>query len=133
QATGLPIGQIRFLAFARKVSRVSHYKSFKIKKKTGGERAISAPMPRLKKLQRWILENVLDKVPLHPAAHGFRHERSILSNAQPHVGSPIVVNLDLKVFFPSIKYGRVKGLFRWLGFSEAVATIFALVCTASDT
>ncbi len=132
KATGFTIGQLRFLAFARKVSKVSQYRTFKLKKKTGGERVISAPMPRLKRLQRWILENVLDKVALHPAAHGFRHERSILSNAQPHVGSPIVVNLDLKDFFPSIRYPRVKGLFRWLGYSEAVATIFALVCTAPD-
>ncbi|MEZ0231082.1 MAG: reverse transcriptase family protein, partial [Planctomycetota bacterium] len=132
KASGITVGQLRFLAFARKVSKVSHYRTFKLKKKTGGERVISAPMPRLKNLQRWILESVLDKVALHPAAHGFRHERSILSNAQPHVGSPIVVNLDLKDFFPSIRYPRVKGLFRWLGYSEQVATILALVTTAPD-
>jgi retron-type reverse transcriptase len=131
-ATGFSIGQLRFLAYARKVSRVSHYKSFKIKKKTGGERAISAPMPRLKQLQRWLLEKVLDKVTLHAAAHGFRHERSIVTNAQRHVGSPIVVNLDLKDFFPSIRYPRVKGMFRWLGYSEEIATIFALVSTAPE-
>jgi retron-type reverse transcriptase len=132
RSAGLTVGQLRFLAYARKVSRVSHYKSFKIKKKTGGERLISAPMPRLKALQRWILENVLDKVPLHAAAHGFRHERSIVTNATPHAGSSVVVNLDLKDFFPSIRYGRTKGLFRWLGYSEEVATIFALVCTAPE-
>ncbi|HZU99097.1 MAG TPA: reverse transcriptase domain-containing protein [Planctomycetota bacterium] len=132
QAAGITVGQLRFLCFSRRVSRVSHYKTFKIKKKTGGERAISAPMPRLKAFQRWILESVLDKVALHANAHGFRHGRSILSNASPHAGAGIVVNVDLKDFFPSIRYGRVKGMFRWLGYSEEVATIFALACTATD-
>jgi hypothetical protein len=132
RAADVSIGQLRFLCFARRVSRVSHYRSFKIKKKTGGERLISAPMPRLKKLQRWILESVLDKVALHANAHGFRHGRSILSNAAPHAGAGVVVNVDLKDFFPSIRYGRVKGMFRWLGYSEEVATIFALACTATE-
>ena len=131
-AADVTIGQLRFLCFARRVSRVSHYKTFKIKKKTGGERLISAPMPRLKKLQRWILESILEKVALHANAHGFRHGRSILSNAAPHAGSGVVVNVDLKDFFPSIHYGRVKGMFRWLGYSEEVATIFALACTATE-
>jgi retron-type reverse transcriptase len=132
-ALGLPVGQVRFLAFHRRVSRTSHYKTFKIPKKTGGERVISAPMPRLKLVQRWILTHILEKVELHAAAHGFRPGRSIVSNAVPHVGSDVVVNLDLKDFFPSITYRRVKGLFLWLGYPEEAATIFGLLATAPDT
>jgi retron-type reverse transcriptase len=40
-----------------------------------------------------------------------------------------VVNLDLKDFFPSITFPRVKGIFQELGFSPAVATILGLLCT----
>lgn len=131
-AMGITVGQLRFLSFSRKTSTISHYIRFKIPKKTGGDRVISAPMPRLKKAQHWILTNILEKVELHPAAHGFRMGRSIVSNAQPHVGSEAIINFDLKDFFPSISYKRVKGLFLSLGYAESTATIFSLICTEPD-
>jgi retron-type reverse transcriptase len=52
-----------------------------------------------------------------------------MTNAVPHVGRAVVLNLDLKDFFPSITFPRVKGIFQNLGFSPAVATILALLCT----
>ncbi|MFB2918281.1 reverse transcriptase family protein [Aerosakkonema funiforme] len=131
-AMGITMGQLRFLAFSRKTSPISHYIRFRIPKKTGGDRIISAPMPRLKKAQHWILNNILAKVELHNAAHGFRPGRSIVSNAQPHIGAEVVINFDLKNFFPSISYQRVKGLFISLGYSEAAATIFSLLSTEPD-
>ena len=132
-AMGISVGELRFLSFNRKTATVSHYIRFKIPKKTGGMRSISAPMPRLKRIQVWILKNILEKLPIHPNAHGFCLNKSIVSNAQPHVGSDIVINFDLKDFFPSISYRRVKGLFKSFGYSELAATIFALVCTEADT
>jgi len=132
-AMGITVGQLRFLAFSRKTSTVSHYIRFKIPKKTGGERLISAPMPRLKQAQHWILSNILEKLELHDAAHGFRQGRSIVSNAEPHVGRDVIINFDLKDFFPSISYKRVKGLFQSLGYSETAATIFGLLCTQPET
>jgi len=131
-AMGISIGKLRFLAFNRKTSTVSHYIRFKMPKKTGGERVISAPMPNLKEAQRWILVNILDKLEIHQAAHGFYRERSIITNAIPHVGADVVINFDLKDFFPSISYKRVKGLFHSFGYSETAATIFALLCTSAD-
>jgi len=131
-AMGINVGELRFLAFARKTSKTSHYVRFKVAKKSGGERLISAPMPRLKTAQQWILETILNRVTPHEAAHGFRHDHSIVTNAQPHVGAEVVINLDLKDFFPTISYKRVKGLFRSLGYSEATATILGLLCTEPD-
>jgi retron-type reverse transcriptase len=132
RAMGISVGQLRFLAFSRDTSTISHYIRFKIPKKTGGERLISAPMPRLKNAQHWILVNILEKLELHDAAHGFRRDRSIVSNAQPHVGADVIINFDLKDFFPSISYKRVKGLFQSFGYSEAAATIFGLLCTQAQ-
>lgn len=132
QAMGLPLGQLRFLSFSRRISHISHYVRFRIAKKTGGDRLISAPMPRLKAAQYWIVANILEPLKVHDAAHGFCRNRSIVTNATPHVGADVVVNLDLKDFFPSISYARIKGLFRALGYSEAAATIFALLCTEAD-
>ncbi len=132
EAMGVNIGKLRFLAFNRKTSTISHYIRFKVPKKTGGERLISAPMPNLKQAQYWILENILNKLEVHDAAHGFRKNRSIITNANPHVGADVIINFDLKDFFPSISYKRVKGLFQSFGYSEAAATIFGLICTAAD-
>ncbi|MFT5682902.1 MAG: RNA-directed DNA polymerase, partial [Myxococcota bacterium] len=125
----LTVGQLRFLSYSRRVSSVSHYKRFEIPKKSGGVRHISAPMPRLKAAQRWILDHILVRVPLHVDAHGFRPAHSIVTNAAPHVGADVVINADLKDFFPSISYRRVLGMFRGLGYSHAIATILTLLCT----
>jgi RNA-directed DNA polymerase len=111
---------------------VNHYKRFALPKKAGGTRTISAPMYKLKDVQHWVLENILAKVPVHEAAHGFVAGRSIISNAVPHVQAAVVVNFDLKDFFPSINLKRVKGVYRHLGYSEAVATVLALICTEAD-
>ncbi len=131
-AMGTTVGELRFLAFARRVATTSHYQRFHLPKKTGGFRLISAPMPRLKRTQGWILHHLLEQVAVHDAAHGFRRGRSIVSNAQPHVGADVVVNVDLKDFFPTITYPRVRGMFRKLGYSEALATLLALICTEPE-
>lgn len=127
------IKTIRFLSYNRTVSRVSHYKQFQLPKKAGGFRNISAPMPKLKEAQHWILEHLLNKLPVHKNAHGFALHKSITTNAIPHVKKDVLINIDLKDFFPSIHYPRVKGMFSALGYNEKIATILALLCTESET
>lgn len=131
-AMGISLGKLRFLSLNRPTSTITHYTRFKISKKTGEERIISAPMPNLKSAQRWILENILEKLEVHNAAHGFCKNRSIVTNAKPHVGADVIVKIDLQNFFQSISYNRVKELFRGFGYSETAATIFGLICTAAE-
>ena len=76
-----------------------------------------------------VLLNILEQVELHRAAHGFRRGRSIVSNAKPHVGSDVVINVDLEDFFPTVTYKRIRGVFRSLGYSDQVSTILALICS----
>lgn len=133
RALGMSVGGLRWLAFAREVSPTSHYRRFSIPKKTGGTRLISAPMPKLKAAQRWILEEILLKVPVHEAAHGFVPGRSIVTNAAAHVGRGVVVNMDLRDFFPTLTFPRVRGLFRHLGYSPEAATLLALLTTEPET
>ena len=129
EAMDLTTGQLRYLAYHRKTATTTHYRRFSIPKKTGGVRNISAPMPRLKKAQHWVLANILYKLTTHNQAHGFVPQRSIISNAEQHVGSQVVINMDLKDFFPTIAFRRVKGLFVALGYSEQIATVLGLLCT----
>lgn len=131
-AMGISVGLLRFLAFHKRVSSTTHWRRFQIPKKTGGLRLISAPMPKLKRAQHWILKNILEKVPFHDAAHGFVPGRSIVTNAACHVGRDVVLNLDLKDFFPTLSWLRVRGLFVSLGYSPEASTILSLLCTEAD-
>lgn len=131
QALGLTISKLRWLAYQADASEVIHYTRFTVPKKSGGLRELSAPHRELAKAQRWIFQNILQALPAHPAAHGFVRGRSIRTNALPHVGRHTLVNADLKDFFPTITFHRVRGAFEQLGYSPAAATILALLCTES--
>lgn len=128
-ALGTDIAELRWLTYHRDAAEFVHYTPFTIPKKSGGERQIWAPMPRLKAAQSWVRREIVEHLPVHGAAHGFLAGRSILTNARQHVDSRIVVNLDIKDFFPTVTLRRVKGLFRAAGFREQVAMLLALLCT----
>lgn len=112
----------------RKASR-RHYRYRLHDKKFGKVRLIEAPKPRLKGIQRQILTGILNHIPPHDAAHGFRRGRSIATFAAPHVGRQVVVKLDLEDFFPSVAYLRIQALFRTIGFPETVADLLAALCS----
>jgi retron-type reverse transcriptase len=126
---GLPVPRLRWLAFHTEVATRVHYVSFQVPKKSGGVRTLSAPHRTLAAAQRWVLDHIVGKLPAEPAAHGFVASRSTVTNAAPHVGRSVVVNLDLSDFFPSITFPRVRSVFHRLGYSPAVATVLALLCT----
>lgn len=94
----------------------SRYRTYTLPKKAGGTRTITEPEPHLKWLQRQLLDRAFGLLPLPDCVHGFRPGHSILTNARPHTGKPLVVNIDIDEFFPSVKYplivracGRLKG------------------------
>ncbi len=129
EAMGLTIPQLRWLAYHREAATSIHYRRFEIAKRSGGRRPIWAPLPRLKAVQTWILRHVVERLPIHAAAHGFVAGRSTLSGAVHHTGSRVVVNMDLRDFFPTVSFRRVKGMFRKAGYREQVAILLALLCT----
>jgi RNA-directed DNA polymerase len=131
EAMGFPIPRLRWLAFHAEAATRTHYVRFTVPKRSGGTRELASPHRDLRKCQQWILWNVLAKLPVHEAAHGFVRGRSTVTNAGGHAGRACVVNTDLREFFPSITFPRVMGLFRGMGYSPAAATILALLCTES--
>ena len=131
RALGLSISKLRWLCFHAEATEKPHYRYFEVPKRSGGTRMLAAPQPELGRAQAWILEHVLSKLPTEDPAHGFVRGRSTVTCASPHVGRDVVVNLDVKDFFPTITFHRVRGVFQKLGYSPAVATIFALLCTES--
>ena len=109
--------------------RSESYRIFHIPKKSGGVRTIEAPSDELKKIQLWIKENILDKFTPSQYAKGFKKGVSIYDNALPHVGKKLVVNIDLKDFFPSIGYKEIYKIFRYIGYTDGVSKLLTKLCT----
>ncbi len=126
---GVSIPRLRWMCFHREVDTGTHYRRWLIPKRGGGERTITAPKRGLKTGQRRVLRDVIEKLPVHGAAHGFLAGRSIVTNAAVHSGAHTVVKVDVKDFFPTVSWRRVRGLLRKGGMSERVATLVALLVT----
>jgi hypothetical protein len=109
--------------------RLQHYHYQPVYKRFGQVRLIEAPKPRLKAIQRQLLIEILEPIPLHDTAHGFRSGRSTQSFAAPHVGQQVVLKIDLQDFFPKIARARASALFRSIGYSESVADLLTGLCT----
>ena len=113
------------------------YKEYKIPKRSGGFRVIDEPLPNLKEIQRWILDNILlspDIVgTVSSVATAFIPERDIILNARPHVGRRVVICMDIKDFFPSVKWYAVYLVFVGIGYKKDVAGMLAHLCTLRDS
>jgi RNA-directed DNA polymerase len=109
--------------------QLRHYHYRILAKPSGSIRLIEAPKPRLKELQRQILSQILDNIPIHAAVHGFVKGRSIKTFVAPHVGQRVVLRMDLQDFFPSISGARIQSVFRTIGYPEPVADLLGGICT----
>ena len=111
--------------------KLHHYRYSRVRKRSGELRLIEAPKSRLKDIQRKILQDILNRVPPHPCAHGFCRGRSTRTFAAPHTGREAVLCLDLKDFFHSVPVARIGALFRRLGYPRNVAWLLQGFCTSS--
>ncbi len=133
---GLTPGQLTRFADLRGLSAFTdnafapHYHQHLLPKKNGTLRLIEEPKPFLKTLQRRILHGILDLIPPHAAAYGFRTGRNCIQGAARHAGEQIVLGFDLADFFPRIPYIRIYSLFRTLGYPQQVARHLTGLCTA---
>lgn len=108
----------------------SFYKNISIpKRRVGKYRIISVPQMALKNMQVWILENILYEEPCHKNATGFIPGKSIVNNALPHVKKEYILKMDIKDFFPSIDYYRVRSIFFNINHDIKLANALANMCT----
>lgn len=106
------------------------YTTYELPKRSGGKRIISAPTVHLKMAQRALL-TLLYAEGFSEQAMGFVPGRSTKDNAAKHVGRDIVVNADVRGFFPSTSYQRVYSLSRRLcegSLSPLAARLFSEIC-----
>lgn len=129
---GIATGDLEWFADLRRMNAedgpLAHYRYRWIEKKTGA-RIVEIPKPRLMDIQRKVLRGILDMVPPHEAAHGFRKGRSCITYVGPHVAQAVVLRVDLRNFFTSISAARVQATFATLGYPGRVARLLAGLCT----
>ena len=111
----------------------SFYREFTIPKRLGGTRRIQSPYPSLLYCQEWIYKNILIKNPLHDCAHGYALNRSILSNAKPHLNQKILLKMDLECFFESIPINWVINYFANLGYAKNISFYLASICCLNSS
>ncbi|WP_080419183.1 retron Ec67 family RNA-directed DNA polymerase/endonuclease [Burkholderia ubonensis] len=121
-----------------KLPAAQKYTAFQIPKRSGGMRTIQAPCPQLKILQHNLsntLQNCLEEINAREKrnnsfSNGFTRNRSIIDNAAPHRTKRFVFNIDLRNFFGTINFGRVRGFFikdRNFRLEPKIATILAQI------
>jgi RNA-directed DNA polymerase len=124
----IPYGDLVYYLYV--ISYESRYITFPIKKKLGGERIISTPATSLKLIQKKLNQVLQCVYQVKPSVHGFVKGKNIVTNAKAHVGKRYVLNFDLKDFFVSINFGRVRGMFMALPYAlnPEVSTVLAQIC-----
>lgn len=111
-----------------------YYKPFKILKKDGSSRQIFSPSYSLKLVQRWILNEILEKIDVSDESMAYKKgsANGIKKNAEMHKYSLYLLEFDLKDFFTSIKRERVFFLFKNLGYNNIISNILTNICTYDD-
>jgi len=109
------------------------YRKFFIKKKaTGKLREIKEPLPSLKEIQIWILNNILYAIQPSKFAKAYVPERNIIDNVRYHRHKNKVVSLDIKDFFPSVKRPYVEQIFLKMGYSSNVSNLLSKLCCCEE-
>lgn len=126
----LQVSYDRLVYHIHKVPDSKKYEQFKILKKSGKLRNISAPSTSLKIIQRKLSQVLYSAYKPNIAVHGFVPDRSIVTNARQHTHKRFVFNIDLKDFFSSIHFGRVRGIFMKPPYAlpDKAATVLAQIC-----
>lgn len=85
-----------------------HYTRHIIKKSNKKDvRWLHEPHEELKEMQYSLLYNIIYKFKPHDKAYGFKRKTSLIDGAKFHIGKKVLLNLDVKNFFPSIGKARV--------------------------
>jgi len=111
-----------FRFFTHKLNR--NYRSFKIRKRDGGERRIDSPRLFLKVTQRWLADYLLSSLPIHHSCHSYKAGQSFITNAILHCNKKYVLNVDILDYFGSINNDSIKSTLTKCGLSlEAISLI----------
>ncbi|WP_081274877.1 reverse transcriptase domain-containing protein [Xanthomonas graminis] len=128
-ASWIGLSEKALLYILYKLPPEKKYTTFLIKKRNGGFRKISAPRKALKFSQHQLSLVIQEITPARHIAKGYVKGKDISDHAKQHVRKNLIVVSDLKDFFPSINFGRIRGLFLSppYSFPSDIATILAQI------
>ncbi len=109
-----------------------YYRSFQIPKRNGKLRTIDEPLPTLKEIQRYILDNILSNVEVSKASKAFKAKCDIKKNARIHLRQKEILSTDIKDFFSSISIKLVFLMFQNLGYTKSLSMLLAKLCCLND-
>ncbi|MEM8668093.1 MAG: reverse transcriptase family protein [Planctomycetota bacterium] len=118
------------LPHRRRRTNVDHYLRRASRKRDGTIRWIEQPRFVLCNVQQRIARQIVSNIPLHECAHGFRSGHGIATCARPHIGKDVVLRIDLRDFFGSITFLRIRTLFAVAGYPDSIANRLAWLCTS---
>jgi len=87
------------------------------------------PLPSLKEIQTWILENILSEVPVSKFAKAYVKHRSLKENVKHHRSKEGVLTFDIATFFDSVQFEDIEKIFNELGYSEVMSNLLAKLTT----
>lgn len=131
-ALGTTDTRLRIALYVRR--QRENYNTFEVPKASGGTRTISAPPRELLWLQQQARRFLSSIYIPKPCVHGFVRKKNVVTNAAFHSKRRYVVNFDLEDFFPSIHFGRTRGVFLSapFNFGDEAATVMAQICCRHD-
>lgn len=105
------------------------YREFKIKKRNGKLRSLAEPLPSLKHIQRWILHNILENYGVSQYAKAYVHDKNIKDHVKYHRRQNIVITIDIKNFFGSIKLESIQSIYKSIGYTDLLSNLLGKLCT----
>jgi RNA-directed DNA polymerase len=121
----LSVGLVQTLVYKSN----EHYRVYFLDKKSGGKREIAQPSRTMKAVQSWILRKILYRLSSSQNSKGFEIGESILSNATPHIGAHVLLNIDLEDFFHSVPASHVYSIFHSIGYNKLISQKLTSLCT----
>lgn len=123
--------------FIRRAIKTNHtkffYRKYSIPKKNGKLRFINEPLPSLKEIQKWILDNILNNIPISAYAKAYTFNRGIKDHVKYHKNQKSVLTLDIENFFNNITSDKVEKLFIDKGYSPLVSNLLSRLCTLNNS
>ncbi|WP_024333925.1 reverse transcriptase family protein [Desulfotignum balticum] len=107
------------------------YKIFPIRKRRGGKRLIAIPYPTLMAVQRWVSQEILNKLPVHPAAFAYvaGKKNPLRDHAKLHCDADWILKLDIKNFFSNISERQIYKVFKTCNYYSLLSFEMARLCT----
>lgn len=120
---GISRRRLRWFCGDYAATTICHYIWRNRKTSRGDTRSVLAPKRGLYALQQTILQDILERA---PSSHTLA-DASVAQSLEP--SAETILRIDLRDFYPSITYPRVRRAFIALGYNTAVASALGLLCT----